>query len=170
VLSALEIEGRKMGLRINEEKTKYMKLPSTQARCLHNLIICDFNLEGVESFTYLGSVTDNGNKMWKDSHSKIMTENRAYSAHIKLFRSTILSRNTKLKIYKTLIRPILSYGSEDWTMTSEETNSLIVFERKIVRIIYGPINEGESWKIRTNNETEDILEGADNVKFIKSLR
>jgi hypothetical protein len=49
-------------------------------------------------------------------------------------------------------------------------NALRIFERKIVRRIYGPINEGESWRIRTNKEIEDILEGADIVKFIKSLR
>jgi hypothetical protein len=55
-------------------------------------------------------------------------------------------------------------------MTSEEMNALRIFERKIARKIYGPINEGESWRIRTNKEMEDILEGADIVKFIKSLR
>jgi hypothetical protein len=41
---------------------------------------------------------------------------------------------------------------------------------KIVRKIYGPVKEGESWRIRTNKEIEDILEGADIVKSIKSLR
>jgi hypothetical protein len=55
-------------------------------------------------------------------------------------------------------------------MTSEEMNALRIFERKIVRRIYGPINEGESWRIRTSKEIEYILEGADTVKFIKSLR
>jgi hypothetical protein len=55
-------------------------------------------------------------------------------------------------------------------MTSEEINALRIFERKIIRRIYGPINEGESWRIRTNKEIEDILEGADIVKSIKSLR
>jgi hypothetical protein len=55
-------------------------------------------------------------------------------------------------------------------MTSEEMNALRIFERKIVRRIHGPINEGESWRIRTNKETEDKLEGADIVKFIKFLR
>jgi hypothetical protein len=49
-------------------------------------------------------------------------------------------------------------------------NALRIFERKIVRRICGPINEGESWRIRTHKEIEDILEGADIVKFIKSLR
>jgi hypothetical protein len=49
-------------------------------------------------------------------------------------------------------------------------NALRIFERKIVRRIHGPINEGESWRIRTSKEIEDILEGADFVKFIKSLR
>jgi hypothetical protein len=55
-------------------------------------------------------------------------------------------------------------------MTSEEMNGLRIFERKIVRRIYGPINEGKSWRIRTSKEIEDILEGTDIVKFIKSLR
>jgi hypothetical protein len=67
--------------------------------------------------------------------------------------------NTKLKIYKTLIRPILSYRSETWTLTIEETNTLRISERKIIRKIYGPIKEGDSWRIRTNKETKDILQG-----------
>jgi hypothetical protein len=37
-------------------------------------------------------------------------------------------------------------------MTSEEMNALGIFERKIVRRIYGPINERENWRIRTNKE------------------
>jgi hypothetical protein len=49
-------------------------------------------------------------------------------------------------------------------------NALRIFERKIESKIYGPINEGESWRIRANKEIEDKLEGADIVKFIKSLR
>jgi hypothetical protein len=81
-----------------------------------------------------------------------------------------VTRKTKLKTYKNLIRPILSYGSEASAITSKEMNALRIFERKIVRRIYGPINEGESWRIGTNKEIEDILEGADIVKFIKSLR
>jgi hypothetical protein len=52
-------------------------------------------------------------------------------------------------------------------MTSEGMNALRIFKRKVVRRIYGPINKGESWRIRRSNEIEDILEGADFVKFNK---
>jgi hypothetical protein len=78
-----------------------MKMSCTQARrYLQNLIIGDFNFEGFESFTYLGSVIDNGNKMLKDIHSKIMTANRAYSAHIKLFRSKFCPETLNRKYIK----------------------------------------------------------------------
>jgi hypothetical protein len=81
----------------------------------------------------------------------------------------MLSRNTKLKIYKMLIRSILSYGAEAWTITSEEMNGLRVIERNIVIKIYGDIKEEETWGMRTNKDIQNILHGAD-VKFIKSLR
>ena len=53
-------------------------------------------------------------------------------------------------------------------MTMEDTNMLRIFETKTIRKIHGPI-KGERWKIR-KNEIKDILQGADIVKFIKSLR
>jgi hypothetical protein len=61
-------------------------------------MIGDFNFDGVNSFTYLGSVVNNENKMWADIHPKIMTANRAYSAYIKPLWSKLLSQNTKLNI------------------------------------------------------------------------
>jgi hypothetical protein len=108
--------------------------------------------------------------MQADIQSKIMTAHRAYLAHVKLFRSKLLARNTKLELYKTVIRPILTYGSETWTMIVEETKASRIFERKIVRKIYGPVKGGERWRIRTNKEVEDILQVKDTVEFIKSLR
>jgi hypothetical protein len=73
-------------------------------------------------------------------------------------------------MHKTLIRPILSYGSETWMLTIEEMNTLIISERKITRKIYEPIKEGDSWRIRKNKDITYILQGADIVKFIKSSK
>jgi len=47
-------------------------------------------------------------------------------------------RYTKIILYKTLIRPVVSYGAEAWTLTKKEEKALLIFERKIFGIMYGP--------------------------------
>jgi hypothetical protein len=44
---------------------------------------------------------------------------------------------TKLTMYKNLIHPVLLYGSETWVLTKKEENRFIIFERKVLRTIYG---------------------------------
>jgi hypothetical protein len=56
-------------------------------------------------------------------------------AAISLFRSGLLSRAIKILLYKTLIRPVASYGAEAWTVTKKDEQALLVFERKIFRSI-----------------------------------
>jgi hypothetical protein len=51
---------------------------------------------------------------------------------------------------KELIRPILTYGAETWAATESELKKLLVFERKILRKIYGPVKDQDNWRIRTN--------------------
>jgi len=63
----------------------------------------------------------------------------------------------------------MTYGSQTWTMTIKEINTLRIFERGIVRKIHEPVKEGEPWRTRTNTEIKDTLQGQDIVKFIKSL-
>jgi len=74
--------------------------------------------------------------------------NKTYCANRQLFNSSLISRNSKLQIYRTLVRPVVTYGSESWTLTMEEIRALAVFERKILRKIYGPVKENELWRIR----------------------
>jgi hypothetical protein len=65
---------------------------------------------------------------------------------------------------------VVTYGSEPWTLTVEEETALTVFERKVLRKIYGPVKENESWTIRKNDELEDIIKGQNIVRFIKCQR
>ena len=95
--------------------------------------------------------------------------NEAYYANRQLY-SSLISRNSKLQIYRTLVRLAVTYGSESWTLTIEEARQLAVFERKILRKTYGPVKENELWRIRRNNELEAIIKGENIVRFIKCQR
>ena len=88
-----------------------------------------------------------------------MMGDRAYYANRQLVNSSLISRNSKLQIYCTLLRPVVTYGSESWTLTMEEETALAVFERKILRKIYGPVKENELWRIRRNGVLEAMVKG-----------
>ena len=96
--------------------------------------------------------------------------NKAYYANRQLVDSSLISRNSKLLIYRTLVRPMVTYGSESWTLTMEEERALAVFERKILRKIYGPLKGNELWRIQWNDELEAIIKGENIVRFIKCQR
>ena len=61
-----------------------------------------------------------------------------YSYCKTLFTSQLLSKNLKIKIYKTIILPILLYGCETWSLTLREECRLRVFENWILGRIFGP--------------------------------
>jgi hypothetical protein len=61
-----------------------------------------------------------------------------------------LRANIKLRLYLTLVRPIVTYGAETWAATETELQKLLIFERKILRKIYGPVKDRDNWRIRTN--------------------
>ena len=96
-----------------------------------------------------------------------MMGNKAYYANRQLFNSSLISRSSKLQIYHTLVRPVATYGSESWTLTMQEERALAVFERKILWKIYGPVRENKLWRIRQNDELEDIIKRENIIRFIK---
>ena len=98
-----------------------------------------------------------------------MMGNKAYYANKQLV-NWLISRNSKWQTYRTLVRPVVTYGSESWTLTMEEERALAVFEKKILRIIYGPVKENDLWIIRRNDELEAVIKGENTVRFIKSQR
>jgi hypothetical protein len=84
--------------------------------------------------------------------------------------SRLLSRNVKVKIYKTIILPVVLYGCETWSLTISEEHRLRVFENRVLRRIFGPKrNEitGECRKL--HNEELHILYSSPNIiRQIKS--
>ncbi|GFT89324.1 uncharacterized protein TNCV_4386201 [Trichonephila clavipes] len=82
-----------------------------------------------------------------------------------------ISINIKLGIYKTLINPIALYGSEYWTLNKAKEEKLILFERKILRKIFRPIQENNEWRILYHHEIYRKYRkygGTDIVRSIKA--
>jgi hypothetical protein len=129
---ALEGEAAKVGLKINEQKTKYMIAARNDTTIRdegQSVAIGDKHFEVVKEFVYLGSLMTPTNDASLEIQRRIQTANRCFFGLRKHLRSSHLSRQTKFTIHKTLIRPVLLYGSETWVLTKREENQLLVFER-----------------------------------------
>jgi hypothetical protein len=51
-----------------------------------------------------------------------------------------------VKLHKTLTKPILAYGSGCWALSKKDRNQMQMFERRILRMIYGPVNDSGVWR------------------------
>jgi hypothetical protein len=82
-----------------------------------------------------------------------------------------LSRNLKVKIYKTVNLPV-SYGRETWSVTLREEHRLRVFENRVLRKIFGPKRDeviGE-WRKLHSRELHNLYSSPDIIRQIKSRR
>jgi hypothetical protein len=68
---------------------------------------------------------------------------KAYYENLKLIKSRLVTKQSKLKLYRTVIRPIVTYASETWVLIQAIIQKLLVFERKILRRIFGPTKENQ---------------------------
>jgi hypothetical protein len=65
----------------------------------------------------------------------------------------------------------VTYGCEAWTLTNRDEQHLRIFERRILRKIYGPVqNEDGSWRIRMNYELKELIGKVYIARFIKCRR
>ena len=82
------------------------------------------------------------------------------------FRSQFLSIKNKIKLYKTLIRPVLECGSETWLLSKSDETILGVFERKILRAIFGPTNDNGEWRIKYGIVLYTLYKESDTLTLI----
>ena len=75
------------------------------------------------------------------SEREFLLPNRCLFGLRNQLKSHLIKRRTKILLYKTLIRPVLTYASETWSLTAREEKMLLIFERKVLRIIFGGIND-----------------------------
>ena len=93
--------------------------------------INQLNFKVVDNFVYLGSQVNSKNDIVDEIRRRVTLGNRCYFGLLNLLRSKAVHRNLKYILYETLIRPVVTYGSESWCMTNKEEQILLTFERKI---------------------------------------
>jgi hypothetical protein len=73
-------------------------------------------------------------------------------------------------MYKVLVRPVLSYASETWPLSRLDERLLSIFERRILRYIFGPVEENGTWRRRYNHELYKLFNEPDITGYIKVKR
>jgi hypothetical protein len=114
--------------------------------------------KGVKEFKYWGTTLTNQNSIQEKIKSRLNSENACYHSVPNLLSSSLLSKNTKIKIYRTVILPVVLYGCETWSVTLREEYRLRVFENRVLRRIFGPKRDevtGE-WRRLHNEELNDL--------------
>ena len=100
----VELARKEIGLKVNADKTKHMSGDQNAERS-HNMKIDDSSFERVEEFRYVG--TTNQNSIQEEMKSRLKLGNACYHSVQNLLSSSLLSKNLKIKIYRTIILPVV---------------------------------------------------------------
>jgi hypothetical protein len=128
---------RDVGLEINAEKTKYMIIShNLNLEQNRNIRIANESFGSVATFKYLGMTLTNQNDIHDKIKSRSHLGNACYYSVQNLLSSCLISKNLKIKIYKTVILPVVLYGCETWSLTLREEHRLRVFEKSVEEKIW----------------------------------
>jgi len=101
-------------------------------------MVYNSSFERVELVKYLRLTVTNQNSIQEEIKSGLQSGNATYHSVQNLLSSSLLSKNIKIEIYRTIILPFVFYGCETWLLTLREVHRLRVCENSVLRRIFGP--------------------------------
>jgi hypothetical protein len=96
------------------------------------------SFENLSQFKYLGATVTKQNLIQEEIKRRLNSGNACYHSVQNLLSSRLLSKNVKIRIYKTIILPVVLCECETWSPTLREEHRLRVFENRVLRRIFGP--------------------------------
>jgi len=132
----------------------------------------DNSFERAEGFRYLGTILTNKNSIQEEIKSRLKLGNTCYHSVQNHLSSSLLSKNLKVKMYRTIILPVVLCGCETWLLTLREEHRLRVFENRVLRRIFGPKRDEVTGECRKQHieELHDLYSSPNIVRVIKSRR
>jgi hypothetical protein len=125
----------------------------------------------VHSHKYLGLTVNSNNTVKGEIQCRITHGKKAYWANQFFFNIRLLSKTSKLKLYCSIIIPTVTYGCETWVWKGTVKNQLMVFERKVLRRIFGPTKERDgTWRIKPDDELDELIRHKSIINCIKAQR
>ena len=108
---ALVVASKENGLEVNADKTQYMVMSRDQkAGQSHSMKSDNSSFERVEEFKYLGTTLTNQNSIKREIKSRLKSGFACYHLAQNLLSSSLLSKNLKIMICRTIILPVVFVG------------------------------------------------------------
>jgi len=114
----------------------------------------------------------NQNSIQKEIKNRLKSGNGYYQSVQNLLFYSLVPKNIKIKIYRTIMLPVVLYGCETWSLTLRGEKRLRVFENRMLRRIFGPMRDEvtREWNILHNEELNDLYSSPNIIWMIKSRR